>query len=112
MSVAPEGCFIIGVFVDIPADVNFVPRRLETKINELSTKFITSNLVDMFNKIKCSIDKKGSNTVCTPQRALGVCIDKDVVGSTHRYEQVDWRKEVPERSFSFGHNMLGHPYYD
>ena len=49
-----------------------------------------------FNQGKAHVDK-GSNSKCSPQRFLAVCLDKKVVSKTHSFDEVERRAEILPR---------------
>jgi hypothetical protein len=73
------------------------------------TRFITSLPVEeCFNKIKANVDK-GSNTVCTAQRAMAVAIDSGVLCQLNKYSEVDRHGQMVARNFTFAKQAFKPP---
>ena len=88
---APLGSSIIGLFCS----------RLIALYKCKQKRFITSLPVEeMFNRVKANVSL-GSNTRCTPQRAMAVAVEKGVLSSLNRYEEVDRTHIIAERSSGF-----------
>lgn len=76
--------------------------RLTAFYTEKQTRFISQLLVEeCFNKVKKDVSMS-ANSRCTPQRAMAVVIDKQVLSSLNHFEEVSREHEIIERSFSFG----------
>ena len=55
---------------------------------------------EMFNRIKRNV-AGGSNTVCTPQRAMAVAIDTQVLSKLNDYDEISREGEGGLRNFAF-----------
>ena len=67
----------------------------------MSTWFISPMVAEeMFNRVKSDVGGS-SNTRCTPQRTMAICIDTGVLNKLNKYNEVERESETIERAFTF-----------
>ena len=85
----------------------FSPNHWLSKLTQNKTqRFICQLPVEeMFNRIKKQVNMSANNA-CTPQRAMTIAINKSVLSTLNRFDEVTRDTESSLRSFTFSKNAF------